>query len=200
LDRIEDRTERVPLDLEVVSSLQVDPELRRRTEVPTKSKGRVGRDATLSMDDLVDPPRRNVYVDGDTVLRDAERTDEVLEEHLAWMNRVELVHVISSSHLVTISVVIDDLDIRRPRRRPRETDPPLVVDADAVLTHPITLQRLETIAWRNSYIVEDDGCIENHQLPECDANDPRVKRSNRMPMPQALGIPASERLDHRTNI
>ena len=45
-------------------------------------------------------------------------------------------------------MVIDDFNIGRPRRSlwPLEADPPLVVDANAVLAFPVAFERFETVA------------------------------------------------------
>ena len=51
-------------------------------------------------------------------------------------------------------MVIHDLDVPGRTVAPLETDPPLIVDADAVLPPPITVQSFEPIARRNPQIVE----------------------------------------------
>jgi hypothetical protein len=200
VDRVQERAERVAFDLQVVPGLKIDPELSRRTEVPSEPKSGIGGDATLSVDDLIDSPRRHVDIDGDTVLRDPQRSNEVLEENFARMNRRDLGHVFYSSLLVRTLVVVDDLDTCGPHRGPREAHSPLIVDADAVLANPITFQRFKSIAGRNPHIVEDDGCIENRQLSERHADDSGIQRSNHLPTPQPLGVLIPERLDHRTNV
>ena len=45
-------------------------------------------------------------------------------------------------------MIVDDLNVDRADRasRPLKTDPPLIVDADAVLALPVTAQGLETVA------------------------------------------------------
>jgi hypothetical protein len=47
-------------------------------------------------------------------------------------------------------VVVDNLNLVRVARVPAKADPPLPVDADAVLTRSITLQLFESIGWRDS--------------------------------------------------
>ena len=49
-------------NLQVVGSLQVEPELRRNAEVALQAQGSVGRHRTLATDDLVDSPRRDVQI------------------------------------------------------------------------------------------------------------------------------------------
>jgi hypothetical protein len=51
-------------------------------------------------------------------------------------------------------VIIDDLDIHRSVGRPHETNSKLLVDADAVLSRSIVLQRFQAIAGRDTQIVE----------------------------------------------
>src|SRR5213592_4522470 len=55
------------------------------------------------------------------------------------------------------SVIIDNLDVRRARRsiRPLKTDPPLIVDADAVRALPIALQRFKPVAGQRRQIMKD---------------------------------------------
>jgi hypothetical protein len=55
------------------------------------------------------------------------------------------------------SVIIDNLDVRWPRRsiRPLETDAPLIVDADAVLPLAIALQRFEPVSRQRRQILKD---------------------------------------------
>lgn len=51
-------------------------------------------------------------------------------------------------------MVIDNLRVPRGAFAPIETYPPLIVDADAILTPPIAVQSFEPIARRNGQIVE----------------------------------------------
>jgi hypothetical protein len=57
-----------------------------------------------------------------------------------------------------------DLDPEGFAVPPRETDPPLIVDADAVLALPMARQSFEPVAGRLAQIVEPLGCIERQQL------------------------------------
>jgi hypothetical protein len=54
------------------------------------------------------------------------------------------------------SVVIDNLDIRRPSRilRPFKTNPPLVVDADAVLSGPVAPQGFQPITRQAAQVAQ----------------------------------------------
>ena len=51
-------------------------------------------------------------------------------------------------------MVIDNLDIKSMSILPSETDPIPIVDADAILAYPISLQRLEAIRWWRSKVAQ----------------------------------------------
>ena len=51
-----------------------------------------------------------------------------------------------------LSVIVDDFDFHRTSVGPDETHPPLVVDANAVLTGTVAAQRFETMRWRRSQV------------------------------------------------
>jgi hypothetical protein len=55
-DAVERRAEPVFLGLQVIADLQVQPEPLGGAEVPGQPKRRVCGDATLAVDDLIDPP------------------------------------------------------------------------------------------------------------------------------------------------
>jgi hypothetical protein len=79
LDPVECVGKPVAFDLEVVAALQVQPEAVRRTEEARQRKGRGGADAAPAVDDLVDASWRDAYRDGEPVLGDAQRLEELAE-------------------------------------------------------------------------------------------------------------------------
>jgi hypothetical protein len=72
-------------------------------------------------------------------------------------------------------VVVNDLDVGGPGVCPGETDPPLLVDPDAVLAGPVTVEGFEPIARGYPQIVECLGGLKHHQLAERDPLDPGIK-------------------------
>ena len=74
----------------------------------------------------------------------------------------------------TSSVVVDDLDVGRSGVGPGEADPPLLVDADAVLPGSVSAKCLKAVAGRHSEVVEDLGGVQHHQLPQGRSLDPWV--------------------------
>jgi hypothetical protein len=63
-------------------------------------------------------------------------------------------------------VIVDDLDVMGISVVPDEADPPLLVDADAVLASPIPEQGLEPIAGRDLQRIQPRSRIELQELPQ----------------------------------
>ena len=98
-DRVECRTKVVALELEVVAGLEVDPEALTRAEEPSEPQGGVRADPSLSVDDLIDPSRRDADRHREAVLGNPKRLEEVHEQDLA---RVD------GAIVVVISVPLSD--------------------------------------------------------------------------------------------
>lgn len=64
-------------------------------------------------------------------------------------------------------MVVNKRDVFRSLRRPREANPELVVDPDRMLSHAVTFQRFEAVAWRCTQVVERSRGIEIVQLSPC---------------------------------
>jgi hypothetical protein len=61
-------------------------------------------------------------------------------------------------------VIIHYLDVMRLAITPDETDPPLIVDANAMLPSPITLEGFKTVAWRNTKILQSPARLQVEQF------------------------------------
>jgi len=61
-------------------------------------------------------------------------------------------------------VIVDDLDVVGVPVLPAEADPPLIVDANAVLTGAVTLELLQSVARRDAEIVELLGRVYGDKL------------------------------------
>jgi len=66
-------------------------------------------------------------------------------------------------------MVIGDFDPIRVAIRPRKTDSPLVVDADAVLPFPVAPEALQPVSRRHPKVFEVTGIIQYSQLATADA-------------------------------
>jgi hypothetical protein len=100
-------------------------------------------------------------------------------------------------HVVGTSVIIDNLDMNGARRAERlfETNPPLVVDADAVLTRAVASERLQPVARKRSEVGQALAGVQPIQpclrLPGEAGKLPDMFTSSK-----ALGYPVAEADDH----
>ena len=92
-------------------------------------------------------------------------------------------------------MIVDNLYFKGIRPLPPKADPPLIVDADAVLSLPIPTESLQAVSWRRSKIAKFDGTVQlaqfsaGHLLERCEAQDP-------LAVVELLGVAAAERPDH----
>src|SRR5262245_2007440 len=70
-----------------------------------------------------------------------------------------------------VLVVVRDLDFICVPLLPSEADPPLIVDADAMLPGSIANESLESISRRYSKILQRFCCVDQQQLSMCSALD-----------------------------
>jgi len=92
-------------------------------------------------------------------------------------------------------VVIHDFKLIGVPLAPRKTNPPLVIDADAVLTLPIAFEAFQAVSWQRRERPEIRRCVEHVQFPKALALD-GLEPANGFSTEEALGISASEGPDH----
>ena len=97
-------------------------------------------------------------------------------------------------------MVVNDLHLLRTGVGPHEADPPLVVDPDAVLPGPVTLERLEPVPRWHSEVVEHLRGADLAKLAQRDSMDSRIDRVHTFSTPQPFGVLAPERPDHYRRI
>ena len=93
------------------------------------------------------------------------------------------------------SVVVHNFDVLCVAVFPHETDPILIIDPDAVLSPPITNQRLEVIARECAQILESLGCMQLNEFALRDPSD-APKPTCRITPKESLSIAIPERPDH----
>jgi hypothetical protein len=93
-------------------------------------------------------------------------------------------------------VIVNDLDVVGVTASPSETDPPLIVDADAVLALPITSQSFQAVPRRNTQVVQALGRIKHAELAQRHPLHVRAEPPGWAPHEQALRIPVAEASDH----
>src|SRR6266699_5013673 len=94
-----------------------------------------------------------------------------------------------------ILVVVHDLHLLRPVV-PDETNTPLLVDANAVLSGAISPQSLQPVSRRPAQVFEVHGVIQEHQLAACPHLDLGRERLRGPAAEDALGFTAAEGADH----
>src|SRR6266542_6079370 len=181
----------IALYLKIEARLEVEPEAFRRAEEPRQAQSRVGRDRSLTVHDLVDPAGRHAEVLRQTILSKAERLQKILVQHFARMHRTQPLH----GHRLLL-VVIDNLDFVRIAPLPSKTDPPLVVDANAVLAQSITRQLFEPVARRHTQVIQRGRCVELDELPERDSVNRRRQLPDGLPVEETLRVLVPEAADH----
>src|SRR5689334_8050471 len=79
---------------------------------------------------------------------------------------------------------------------PDETDPPLVIDADAPLPGPVVLQRLQAVPGWYQKILKASGLIQIVQLPACRLEYVRREGRGRLALENSFGVPVTQAADH----
>src|SRR3954470_15250752 len=90
-------------------------------------------------------------------------------------------------YLFLLLVIIDNLYVVHAIGFPAETDPPLIVNTNAMLPGPVTLQRFEPISRRGLQVRKGNGRIDLGQFPN------RYSR-NRTPAAALAGLEEPARL------
>jgi hypothetical protein len=63
-------------------------------------------------------------------------------------------------------MIIRDLNIKRVRTFPFETNPPLIIDSNTILSYPVTASFFESIRWWNSQVVDIDGIVDHTEFSQ----------------------------------
>src|SRR5260370_32692899 len=93
-------------------------------------------------------------------------------------------------------MIIYDLYLFCVAALPEETNPPLIIDGDAVLPFTISLESLQPIRWRQAQILESGGGINRIELHEGSLLNITRKLACELPTENSFGIPAAKRPDH----
>ena len=93
------------------------------------------------------------------------------------------------------SVIIGDLNLKGIAVAPGETDPPLIVDADAVLSFAAPFQLFQPVSGRHAKILKRDGPMQDQELPPRRSFD-RTKPRNVTIVKEPLGACRPKRTDH----
>jgi hypothetical protein len=92
-------------------------------------------------------------------------------------------------------MIIHNLHVKRIGPSPAETDPPLIINADAVLSLPFSLESLQAVSGRGSKVAQLHTAV---QLAQFSAGLPleRDKTRYALALVEFLGIAAAKGPDH----
>ena len=96
-------------------------------------------------------------------------------------------------------MVIDNFNIVSVSVQPTKTDPPLIVDSNAVLALAIALQRLEPVTRRHEQILNGPGMVEIQQFSPRRSLD-RPKPRDQLIVKKRLRIARLKGLDHADRV
>ncbi len=133
----------------LVSCLLAQPELLGRAKKLCQPDCRISRDPALAQNNVVHPWRRNTNFLRQTVNAQLHGLEKFLFQNLSRMDPPIRCALPYDTHLVLSSVIIHDLHVIRIAIPPIETDSKLIVDPNAVFPFAVSLQLLQTIAWRH---------------------------------------------------
>ena len=93
-------------------------------------------------------------------------------------------------------MIINDLDVGSVTILPGETDPPLVIDTDAVLTAPAALELLQPVTGWDTQVFERFCRVQGDQLSQHDVKQVGWKPPHWLTVKQTLSVTIAEVLDH----
>src|SRR5680860_327587 len=160
----------------------------RRPPRSTQSRSSAASDVYKRQ--LIDPLRRNTDIGSYAVLADPHRLDELFEQNFSRMDRGKpLWH-----H--NLLVVIDDFYVVRVSRPPAKTDPPLPIDANAVLPGAVAVEPLQPVARWNTQVAETLCGVEHTELPQRSSLQLRGQSRNVLAVEEPFGVSAPKAPNH----
>lgn len=85
-------------------------------------------------------------------------------------------------------MVVNDFNLLWSSSGPPKTDPPLVVDANTMLTPAVALERLKPVPWWNAKLAQALRVTKLAQLPQRHRVDPGIDRAHPISVPETLCI------------
>jgi len=94
-------------------------------------------------------------------------------------------------------MIVGNFDLISIASGPFETNPPLIVDPNAMLSLPISLELLKSVSRRVTQILQCVGGVKDQELPH--GRSPKLVREPPRPLPseKQLGVRVAKGLDHK---
>jgi hypothetical protein len=80
------------------------------------------------------------------------------------------------------------LDFSNASFQPYETDSPLIIDPDTVLTLAVPFERFESVGRRDAQISKTSGAVQHSQLSSCDRLNGDWNAPGQFAPPYAFGL------------
>jgi hypothetical protein len=97
-------------------------------------------------------------------------------------------------------VVIDNLNRNGVATTPHETDTPLTIDPDTMLSLSRTFQCLKSIGWWHSEVFKEPRIVQHSEFPACNNLDIARQFTRNVACPDFLGFLVPEMPDHGQTI
>ena len=81
-----------------------------------------------------------------------------------------------------------------------EADAKLIIDPNAVLSFPVTIQLFQTVGRRDTQILQASCIVDHDQFPQCDGLNGLRKLSGKSLMIDFFRLPVSKASDHKNSI
>lgn len=176
-------------NLQIVARLKIYPEFRSGTEKTSESQGRIGSDGAAAIDDFRHARHGNAKFQREAIHAQAQGPHELFAQNLAGVNGLQF-----CGHFCT-SVVISNFDFVRIAVAPNKTEPPLIVNADAVLSVTVAAQRFQPIARERRQVLKLLSGVQH-----CQFSQRRLLEALKLPdtiaMKKAFRQRRAKRLDH----
>jgi hypothetical protein len=154
--------ERCLCDFQLVTRLQIHPELRARSEITGEPHGRINRNSAPAADDVVETSPWHFYRLAHGVDAELERLEEIAFEDFSRVDRSNIPFA-SRCHAVS-PMVIDDFDVEGISVAPPEAYSPLIIDPDRVLTGAISFELFQSVPRNSAKFIEVEGCMKQDKL------------------------------------
>lgn len=182
---------------QIITTLKIDPELWVHAEEGAESESDLGVDRALALDNLVDGGARNASAAGKLALTELVSIQKFLLKQAAGSGGYN--GFLFAGHGGDDLVVVGDFNFKGVPTVPTEAEPPLIVDADAVVTGAASLEDLQSVAGWDAQGVELGGGVEKVEL----GNGAMEKIRGEMgplALPELFRFFIAEAFDHGQNV
>jgi hypothetical protein len=174
----------------IVRCLCSQPIAVGKAEKSAKPQVSISGNSAFSGHDFADALCRDTDFFGQPISTNSHRLEKFFKQELPWRYGFQF------SHRDSPLMVIHNLNVLGTSIRPAEAYAELIINSDAVLAVPITLQSFQSVAWRNTEIFQSTCDLQlskfstRHNSDTGEPPDP-------LPFRNGFCVGTLERMDHR---